>query len=252
MDQAGESGQNFFLRLIVKADDFGRYTADPELLHSALYPRASAGVAQADVVERLARCEAAGLVLVYTVEGKPYLVIPKFGQRVRGDRSKYPDPPADKCAQLSAECGQVSDTRGQLRPYSETYSETETKAQALPPTPPGGAGGRSGAGWEKFWTAYPKKFKRANAQAAYESLNPGPELLAAILAGLGRAKRSADWTREGGRFVPLAAAWLADRGWEGYQLPASRPPPDPGEGSDGSGAGVAWRAMRAGSRRGER
>jgi hypothetical protein len=34
------------------------------------------------------------------------------------------------------------------------------------------------------------------------------------MAGLSRAKTSADWTRDGGQFVPYPASWLNAGGWQ--------------------------------------
>lgn len=83
-----------FARLIMKADDFARYTADSKLLRPFLYPRKLEEVTELDIDTWLRECEAAGLIVVYEVEGRKFLRIEKFGQRFRPNRgSKYPDQP---------------------------------------------------------------------------------------------------------------------------------------------------------------
>jgi hypothetical protein len=81
----------FFTRLIMKVDDFGRFSANPKLLRSLLFPIRD-GVRDADISRDLAECEKAGLLAVYEADGKPYLQIEKFGNTPRAKESKYPAP----------------------------------------------------------------------------------------------------------------------------------------------------------------
>lgn len=49
-----------------------------------------------------------------------------------------------------------------------------------------------------------------------------------MAAALERQKRSRDWTKEGGQFVPYPATWLNQRRWEDEDEPPTSGPPDPG------------------------
>lgn len=89
------SEEVFYRRLISVSDDYGRFSAHPSLIRAACYPLRLNDVSDQDVGKWLAVCAAKGLVRVYEVEGKRFLEIVKFGQRVRTD-SKYPPPP-DNC-----------------------------------------------------------------------------------------------------------------------------------------------------------
>jgi hypothetical protein len=87
------------------ADDFGRFFADTGLLRGHLYPRQLNKVSDADVGKWLGAVQAAGLVSVYLAsDGERYLEIVNFGQQVRAQKSKYPDPRASdsKCLQWDA------------------------------------------------------------------------------------------------------------------------------------------------------
>lgn len=99
-------GERFFTRLIMKVDDFGRFSANPRLLSSLLFPLKD-GIRDADSTRWLNECELAGLLLAYTVSGQPFLEVRKFGQRARAEKSKYPPPP-DSC---QASDGQATDRR---------------------------------------------------------------------------------------------------------------------------------------------
>ncbi len=66
----------------------------------------------------------------------------------------------------------------------------------------------------EFWEAYPKKMRRASAERVWEELSPDDELTEVILSAVKAQAGSADWQREGGRYIPNAAHWLEERRWE--------------------------------------
>jgi hypothetical protein len=81
---------------------------------------------------------------------------------------------------------------------------------------------RDASAFETFWKAYPKKEAKKDALTAFEKLNPNPELLAVMLAAIATKAASFDWTKDGGKFVPLPASWLRAERWtdEGVTLAA--------------------------------
>lgn len=85
------SAERLFVRLIMKADDFGRFTANPKLIRALCFPLMD-GLRESDISRDLAACEAAGLIATYSATGKPLLEIVNFGQRLRSAKSKYPPP----------------------------------------------------------------------------------------------------------------------------------------------------------------
>jgi hypothetical protein len=81
----------------------------------------------------------------------------------------------------------------------------ETKiAQASP--------SRCVSGFDEFWSAYPRKEAKPRAVKAWRKIPAGeyPQ----ILADIERRKRSEDWKRDGGRFIPHPASYLNERRWE--------------------------------------
>ncbi|WP_431509768.1 hypothetical protein [Variovorax sp. DAIF25] len=78
--------------------------------------------------------------------------------------------------------------------------------------------------FEKIRTAYPKKDAMKDAEAEWAKVTaPVEDLLKAIEA----QRRSEDWTKSNGKFVPLLANWLRGRRWEdaGFEAPGAAPPP---------------------------
>jgi hypothetical protein len=67
--------------------------------------------------------------------------------------------------------------------------------------------------FEVFYDAYPKKEAKKDAAAAFAKLNPDPELLAKMLAAIAAKRQSHDWTKDGGKFVPLPATWIRAERW---------------------------------------
>lgn len=96
VQQLDEPTQLFFVKLMLKADDYGSYTGNSHLLRAALYPFGTDSVLQ-DIPLRIERCIAAGLISVYAVGGLKYLYIHKFGQHVRQKKRRFPEPPKNIC-----------------------------------------------------------------------------------------------------------------------------------------------------------
>lgn len=101
-------------RLLLVADDYGLFDARIPYLKTQLFGMKPNPVRDADLQRALASVESAGLVRTYAVDGKPYVQILDYGQKVRS-KPKYPPPPdcgqlqtiADNCGQSAADCGRL-------------------------------------------------------------------------------------------------------------------------------------------------
>lgn len=89
----------FWRRLLNLVDDFGRYTAEPDLLLADVFPRQLAKVREADIPRLLAECEKAGLLFRFAAGGKDFLVMNQW-EPGRAKVSKYPPPPEEVCQQM--------------------------------------------------------------------------------------------------------------------------------------------------------
>jgi hypothetical protein len=81
----------------------------------------------------------------------------------------------------------------------------------IPPLPPKG---ERDALFSTFWSAYPKKVAKPTAQAAFKKLNPDASLMEIILEALEKQKRSSQWTKDNGQYIPNPSTWLNQRRWE--------------------------------------
>ena len=82
--------ERLFVRLIMKADDYGRFHADPRLVRAACYPLEDCTTDK--VKDGLADLAKRGLIYTYAVEDRPYLAIVNYGQRLKQSRPKFPPP----------------------------------------------------------------------------------------------------------------------------------------------------------------
>lgn len=94
IDGLDANEERFFLRLLLKADDFGRYSANLVELKNTLFPLKE-DVRATDSSRWLAACEKAGLVRCYDTPKGRFLEISDFRQRTRAKDSKFPCPPSD-------------------------------------------------------------------------------------------------------------------------------------------------------------
>jgi len=69
-------------------------------------------------------------------------------------------------------------------------------------------------GFDRFWSAYPRKQAKTNAAKAFARVAPDERMLNAMLAALEVQRASPQWQRDGGQFIPMAATWLNGRRWE--------------------------------------
>lgn len=88
----GWAEEVFYRRLHSVVDDYGRFHAHHSLLRAACYPLQLEKVSDSDIGKWLLATEKAGLVRVYPAkDGKRYLEVEDFGQRIQG-KSKFPEP----------------------------------------------------------------------------------------------------------------------------------------------------------------
>lgn len=73
--------------------------------------------------------------------------------------------------------------------------------------------------WRRFWDLYPKKFGKQTARITWIKLSPSKALVDKICAAIEVLKKSRDWVKEGGKYIPYPSTFLNGRRWE--DLPPS-------------------------------
>jgi len=77
--------------------------------------------------------------------------------------------------------------------------------------------------FDAFWSAYPKRKNKGQAEKAWEKLKHTPDLQTKILCQIEKAKDSHDWKKDEGKYIPYPSTWLNAKGWEDedYETPGT-------------------------------
>lgn len=103
IDALSEQAENFYSRLRLVVDDYGRFEDDAVILLSKTFPRRVTRYTTQQVEAWMEECSAGEepLIVRYRVGRKAYLQVQDFNQRIRKDKqtglptpSKYPPPPS--------------------------------------------------------------------------------------------------------------------------------------------------------------
>ena len=189
--------------LLTYVDDYGRGSADPELLKGFVFPRRK-GVTEATIEKSLQELANIGSILLYDVDGESYFCFPNWAdhQRIQTKKSRFPSPDDGTLKKVTV-------SHGESPPESNT---TQSESNPNPNTNPNpNARETRGAAFEKFWSAYPRKEGKQKARSAFEKVTVDLDVL---LVALETQKKSSQWTKDNGQFIPHAATWLNGKRWE--------------------------------------
>ena len=100
----------------------------------------------------------------------------------------------------------IADDKQDAIPETETETETETEKRQKR--------AESDGDFDIFWKAYPKKRSKDAALRRWNSIKPDAGLLQTILAAIEQQKKSENWRKDGGQFIPYPATWLNAGAWK--------------------------------------
>lgn len=125
IDMLSAEAERFFTRLIMKADDFGCFHGNLKLLRAALFPLKNPTDKQ--IESWVKECAEVGAIQIYMVDGKRYVKIKDFGQRLRTMKSQFPQPDSNP---PSIDSGpQTNDCLNRSEEEVETEEEIETELE---------------------------------------------------------------------------------------------------------------------------
>jgi hypothetical protein len=182
IDSLSPLAETLFYRLLVTVDDFGRYDGRPAMVKAHCFPIKD--MTPAKCASLLDELHAAGLVHIYTTDGKPCLQMCKWDNVPRAKESKYPAPD-DDCTHLHTS---ASKPRTNL-PLTETGTETETETgnrnrkapEGAPDVFPEGLDVRSWDRWVSYRKEIGKALKPASIHSAQQALAKHGDHQAAVV-----------------------------------------------------------------------
>lgn len=74
--------------------------------------------------------------------------------------------------------------------------------------------------FERFWSVYPRHIAKQNAKKSFDKLNPDDELLEVMIRAVNEQKKTDQWTKDNGQFIPHPATWINQKRWEDESVPA--------------------------------
>lgn len=96
-----------------------------------------------------------------------------------------------------------------LSEESQKSQEKEKEKEYIPPISPKGD-----ERFDRFWKSYPKRTGKGAALKAFTKLKVTDEMLETMLAAIEAQKKTAQWQKEGGQYIPMPSTWLNQMRWE--------------------------------------
>jgi len=214
--------QKIYCLMLACKDSYGMMPADPFSLKGALGPLDKTKTPQRfkAAVDKLA---SVGLVYQWDHQGDPWLYMMGHDEENRTNRrAKDPLVPRPDIDHMWLKTNKVWTNSG-LTP--ESVGSNSNGSPDFVSHPPARAGSGKGKGkgdldqekedgqFDIFWKAYPKKIGKGAARKSWEKIKPSVDLLGEILTAIDRQKRSPQWQKERGQFIPNPATWLNQERW---------------------------------------
>lgn len=122
--------------LITYVDDYGRGSADAELLKGLVFPRRK-NITEKQIEDALSTLATIGMINLYEVDGELYFCFPTWEkhQTIRAKKSKFPAPESS-CKQMQADASRCS--RNPIQSNTKSNPNTNTNGEKPPArfTPP--------------------------------------------------------------------------------------------------------------------
>lgn len=122
-----------WVHLITYVDDYGRGSADPELLKGFVFPRRKS-VTEATIGKALTDLATIGMIHLYEVDGESYFCFPTWceHQRIQTKKSRFPSPEEGhsippESVEIHGESRWITVDHGESPPETETKPKPNTK-----------------------------------------------------------------------------------------------------------------------------
>lgn len=122
-------------------------------------------------------------------------------ERIAAKREKEKSQPVATCRNLSLEVVNVA--------HTDTDTDTDNKTPCSPKSV-----NEYSDDFIEFWKHYPKKKNKGAAWKAWKKIKRPKETLALIQTALVWQKRTSQWVKDGGQFIPNPSTYLNAKGWE--------------------------------------
>ena len=143
--------------LITYVDDYGRGSADPEILKGFVFPRKK-GVTEQQIEEALCSLANSGMINLYEVEGESYFCFPNWEkhQQIRAKKSKFPEP-VNVGYQMKSDDIRCNQEKSNDSICARNPIQSNPNTESNPNPIQSKREYETDTGFDVFWNAYPKK-----------------------------------------------------------------------------------------------
>jgi len=174
------------------------------------------------VEELLKQLHDAGFIIIYNVDGSSYIQVQNFlkhqNPHHRETESVIPDPQVIENIEAQ---GKPRESPGKASESTRLASEIPGQAQGKPSTSPADSGflkpdspslKQCKDNFEKFWSAYPRKIGKDAAKREWLRKKDKPDI-DTILEAIEQQKKSKQWTKDDGQYIPHPKTWISQGRW---------------------------------------
>ena len=168
----------------------GNFYADPVMVNNLIFTRLGHSIKT--ITSALDELTEKGLILRYKVNGEIYLNYPDFIEKqpkLLPVREGIPDIPKLTQESLMSNSG-VTQTQYNIIEYNIRVNE----------------------GFDEFWKAYPRKVNKREAREKWNKAKL-PDL-PIVLKAIEDQKKTDQWQRDNGKFIPHPSTWINKERWE--------------------------------------
>ena len=226
--------KNVLMAIADRADDAGTaWPSIPGLCEATCYSRTA-------VIEAVKWLESAGYVSVAKSTGRSNRfsvnldrlaqaasaarrpgVRPPFSPAQPTAPVRQPDPSATRTSPADGPVRETDPTRPAAGPppvreadYTRPAAGPEPSITIIQPPEDITAASALPAGFDLFWTAYPRKVAKPAARKAFAKLKPSSAVVTAMVQAVADQGLAARHSKGDDKFIPHPATWLNDRRWE--------------------------------------
>lgn len=115
--------------------------------------------------------------------------------------------------EITVSMADLQEDEKQVRRSAESILKVERTAKKSQQDKPKKINKALEKSFNKFWAEYPKKVDKKRAQAIWSKLSPDNELVDKMIAAVKAQKKSEQWVKDNGQFIPYPSVWLNGERW---------------------------------------
>ena len=238
LNKLSPEAERLFWRLLTVADDYGLFEAEPDLLLSTCFPLKVSTLKSTTVEQWFDELLHVRLVGCYD-DGERVLgqfLTWENHQQIRAKRAKFPLPTPEtiRCQLRSDAIGNQEKSFASIgnqeksfapRAYARARLESESNPiqSILVHSQNNGRARKQlrtrpeySEGFLHFWDDYPRKDKKFDASQVWEK-NKLDDIINDVLTHVRWARKSPEWQKDHGKYIPMAPTYLNERRWEDTQ-----------------------------------